>query len=340
MTEGVNISLTKGLVFPKFPAWWPEARTSLTVISLVLWVLIVAGNLFTVFVIRRVSVLHSATNYILASLAVADMLVGLTRFFMYIINRATTYPTSSVYYELARKFFEELPTICSIAHLLLVALDRFVNISFPLRYHVIVTSQMAKICIGITWVACAILTGLPIFLWPSFYSEFHNTPDSGPQVYLRPMAYTLYFLIAFFMAIIYLRIAFIARQHHVAILSSSLQGQDQGQGRYTNARSRMKATRKLSAILIAYLITWCPLITFDLIIIRGYSMQLGTQIVLYAALQTLGQLNSGVNVFLYAGTSQSFRKAYVETLKAIQPCTANSNPSSWEGHRAVTAEMT
>ena len=156
----------------QFPCMWPLfPQYSFT--SLTLAILIIAVNGFVVYLFFRNKILRLLPgNYILASLAINDLLNGI--FLVYKL-----YPNFYLHNndcpEKQKKFLEdEFPTISNtiylllmlsaILHLVLLSTDRLIYIIHALTYNSIVTKRKMLRILAITWLLCGIFAALQ-FLW-------------------------------------------------------------------------------------------------------------------------------------------------------------------------------
>ena len=139
-------------------------ETALTAIicSLII-IMSLLGNTLVVFVILRYKRLQNATNYILLSLAIADLTVSILVMIpsmIYDIRKKWTFG------ELFCKFYNSFDITCctaSILHLLLVAVDRYVAIFKPLSYRNMVRKLHVFAMVTIVWLLSLCISFIPIF---------------------------------------------------------------------------------------------------------------------------------------------------------------------------------
>ncbi|XP_025017768.1 dopamine receptor 2-like [Tetranychus urticae] len=131
----------------------------------IICLLIIFGNILIMVAIRRERYLHTVTNLFVASLAVADCLVG-----------AIVMP-SSVVHEVMNKWwifgqdwcdlwhsFDVLASTASILNLCVISLDRYWAITDPISYPARMTARKAKILIALVW-ACSAIISFPAIIW-------------------------------------------------------------------------------------------------------------------------------------------------------------------------------
>nr|XP_054766042.1 adenosine receptor A2a-like [Lytechinus pictus] len=135
-----------------------------TTCEIVIAALSVIGNGLVLYIYTSNSRLHTVTNYFIVSLAIADFLVGLLGVPFAILTNETL-PHGSFYGCLIMLNF--LLWLCgaSTFSLIGVSLDRYIAISYPLRYNVFVTPLRAIVVIIVCWIMAAIVGFLPVVGW-------------------------------------------------------------------------------------------------------------------------------------------------------------------------------
>ena len=106
--------------------------------------------------------LQSSTNYLVASLAVADFIQGLLTPFI-ILQHVYADQPCFVPLCLVEKTFGIVVIRANFINILLIAVDRFCYIAFPLRYPLWITDIKTFILIGFTWCYLFIETSLLVY---------------------------------------------------------------------------------------------------------------------------------------------------------------------------------
>ena len=120
-----------------YPLWFLVPGAFLTLITVV-------GNGLVVYLIMTRKRLHNATNWIVLSLAVADFFLGAGYLPVRILSAKDSLVNHSV--------LSFLLAVSALS-LSLLTVDRYVFITRPLRYSILMTTKMAVLLIVVVWLA-------------------------------------------------------------------------------------------------------------------------------------------------------------------------------------------
>lgn len=264
-------------------------------------IVITCGNLLVIISIIYFKQLHTPTNYLVLSLAVADLLVGILicPFSM----AQTAEPESSCwYYESLlckiRSSFDIALNNSSIFHLCCISVDRYYAVCRPLRYRTKINDHVATIMILVSWsVSVIIAVGVMI----AGFSK-KKCVDSCPfHVKITPTFVCIgsFYLPASIMLCIYLKILQVAQKqaHRIQNTASGA----------TVSKVERKATKTLATVMGVFLVCWTPFflcLTFQPV--SNYAIP----VFVIEAFSWLGRSNSMLNPFVYAFFYNWFRVAF------------------------------
>jgi hypothetical protein len=145
-------------------------------------VIIVFGNVLTLWAVVSVDRLRVKTYALLTSRAVADLAVGVLSAVFVCHEMASQTTCGLATFKSAVRPIEKLVLYASFIHVSAIAVDKFVAVDYPLHYETLMSSSTIKIVIVIVWLAAAAVSLPPYFgllavvkplscietLWPIF----------------------------------------------------------------------------------------------------------------------------------------------------------------------------
>ncbi|XP_057593739.1 trace amine-associated receptor 7a-like [Hippopotamus amphibius kiboko] len=278
-------------------------------------VLAVFGNLLVMISILHFKQLHSPTNFLIASLACADFLVGATVMpFSTVRSVESCWYFGQSYCQL-HSCFDVSFCYASIYHLCFISLDRYTAVTDPLVYPTRVTVSVSGMCIAFSWL-------FPVTYTFSLLASGANasgledlvsalTCVGGCQIAVNQSWVLVNFLIFFIptlvMIIVYSKIFLIAQQQARKIegmSSKSRRCSDSYKDRV--AKRERKAAKTLGIAVLAFLISWLPYFLDSVIdAFLGFI----TPTYIYEILTWIAYYNSAMNPLIYAFFYPWFRKA-------------------------------
>uniref|UniRef100_A0A8C1TCM4 Trace amine-associated receptor 1 n=1 Tax=Cyprinus carpio TaxID=7962 RepID=A0A8C1TCM4_CYPCA len=241
-----------------------ETRILLYILCSVSSVVTIIGNLLVIITVVHFKQLHTPTNYLILSLAVADLLVGGV-----VMPPSMLRSIETCWYlgDLFCKIHSSLDvTLCtaSILNLCIISLDRYYAICHPFKYHSKMTSLATLVMIIICWTVSATLGFGMIFMElnilgaEDFYNE--NIKCDGRCTLFQSreaaivMSLACFYVPAFVMLCIYLKILYVAKMQVQAIQSVNSEFKKEG-----------KATKTLAIVMGVFLTFWIPFFLCNLI---------------------------------------------------------------------------
>uniref|UniRef100_G3U4K0 G-protein coupled receptors family 1 profile domain-containing protein n=1 Tax=Loxodonta africana TaxID=9785 RepID=G3U4K0_LOXAF len=278
-------------------------------------VLAVFGNLLVMISILHFKQLHSPANFLIASLACADFLVGVT-----VMPFSTVRSVESCWYfgEIYCTFhscFDECFCYASILHLCFISVDRFIAVTDPLMYPTKFTASVSGVCIAFSWL---------LSISYSFSLLCSGANETGLEKLVSALScvggcqlamnskwvfvnFVLFFIPTFVMIIVYSKIFLIAKQQARKMESLSNKTETSSDSYKDRvAKRERKAARTLGIAVIAFLISWLPYF-IDTVIDAFLGFITPTYI--YEILVWFAYYNSAMNPLIYAFFYPWFRKA-------------------------------
>ena len=228
------------------------------------------GNILVIAAVYRTPSLRTSTNYYYVNMAASDFLSSLTTWPLYLTNEIITSSGSLIQGPLATVgckvgvFFRVVTITVSILSLVLIAVDRFVAIVFPLKATIITRKKRAALLLTTWFVSIA-------YCIPMGY--YFRAEKVGQETYCKfawnDFALMIYYITGLVLfqllpllaiIILYSRIMSALRQRSSAEYSARF-GNNQ-QNRYKHTQNFMKIFKSIVVVLF----TWFSLFTLYLIL--------------------------------------------------------------------------
>ncbi|XP_055741859.1 trace amine-associated receptor 1-like [Salvelinus fontinalis] len=266
-------------------------------------VLTVCGNLLVIIPIIHFKQLHTPTNYLILSLAVSDLLLGVL-----VMPPRMVYSLESCWYfgDLFCKIYTSTDVmLCntSILNLCFISIDRYYAVCRPLLYRTKITVHVVLIMMLVTWTGSAIVVFGIVFLGISIWG-MDVACEGGCILFQNKASSTASSVLSFYipgvgMLSIYLKIFLIARRQARSIQGTTNQN--------TVGKSQRKATKTLAIIMGVFLSFWTPFFVINSI---DPFISYSTPPVLFETLIWIAYLNATINPMVYAFFYSWFRRAF------------------------------
>lgn len=279
----------------------------------------VGGNLLVMVTIVLSVQMQTPTNFLVFSMAVADLLLGLT-----VMPPSMIESLEKCWYfgDFLCKFHAGVDiTLCnaSVLHLACISIDRFYAVSQPLHYHNKMSRRVVFIMISLCWFLSATF-GFAVVFSPG--ESQHHTEDVFEKclgecsaLHEKEIGASYFFIFYFIpltvMSSIYLRIFAIAIRHIKIIRGINKQVITDKQ----NVANRdYKATTTLGIVIGVFICCWTPFFLCNIIdpVVNHSIPEL-----LYEILMWLAYLNSMFNPLIYAFFHTWFRKQFQTLIKTL-----------------------
>nr|XP_046201281.1 alpha-1A adrenergic receptor-like [Oncorhynchus gorbuscha] len=347
-------------------AFVPELNVvKAVVLGLILGTIIVCGVFGNILVILSVVChrhLRTVTHYFIVNLAVADLLLS-----SIVLPFSATFEILG-YWVFGRPFcnvWAAVDVLCctaSIMSLCVISVDRYIGVSFPLRYPAIVTERRALLALVGLWALSVTISIGPLFGWkePAPEDESICKITEEPAYAIFSAVGSFYLPLAIILSM-YCRVYVVARQEsrglrkgHKTDKSDSESvtlrihrgnmavSEDEALHSRTHFALRLlkfsrekKAAKTLGIVVGCFVLCWLP---FFLV------LPIGSIFPAYRPSDTvfkitfwLGYFNSCINPIIYPCSNQEFKKAFqsilgVRCLRAQSRATHHPGPAQVQGH--------
>ncbi|KAM8902291.1 trace amine-associated receptor 1-like [Spinachia spinachia] len=274
-------------------------------------ILTVFGNLLVTVSIAYFKQLHTPTNYLISSLAVCDLLLGLL-----VMLPSMVQCVESCWYfgdVFCKVYMSSDVMLCttSILNLSFISIDRHYAVCQPLLYRKKISVNVVLIMILLSWTISGLIGFGMIFLKLNFWGieesySNHIVCDGECILFQTGLSSIISSVLSFYipgviLLGIYLNIFLVARRQ---LQSMQIASRMCSEG--ISNTSQKKATKTLAIIMGAFLSFWTPFFVCNII---DPFISYSTPPALFKTLVWLGYLNSTVNPLIYAFFYSWFRKA-------------------------------
>ncbi|XP_061097656.1 trace amine-associated receptor 13c-like [Conger conger] len=286
----------------------------------------VSGNLLVIISICHFKQLHTPTNFILLSLAMADFLVGATVMPFYFIELVDPYWCIGGLNCIMKSVssFLTYATCVSIYSVVLIAVDRLFAISNPFLYSTKMTVKLTMRVISIVWLCALVYNTMLRYCNGNLNYMMGNTQCVDCSISLSQEWVTADFFVIFVVPLttiilIYLKIFAIAKKHANNITCARKQQSD---SKKCNAMaSERKAAKTLSIIVAVFLL--CLLPYFISVVLYVYFSKPSVYLSLVHSVSIL-HINSAINPIIYALFYSWFQKS-VKLILTLRICAIESS---------------
>ena len=250
----------------------------LVIIIILLSLFVCFGNGLILTAIAYFPHLRTATNVAIGSLAISDFLTGLLLGPIYI----TLFYTPSLKYVVGRKYpclfvasLMILVAATSMTSVALIATDRYIAVSLPLRYHTLITVQRTVFVLGAFYLYSVTIAIMPLLGSNILSDNATNIAcsdiDKFPDFYVCLLLFSL-LIVLIVTTVLYGAIGIIAYKQKRRIQTENLNFE-----RSQQQHKDYKITKMLSMVLGLFYLCWSPVGIY--IIVKLYNRH-GTVVIL------------------------------------------------------------
>jgi len=295
------------------------------------------GNLLVILVVLLNKQMRNTTNLLILNLAVGDLLFIICC----VPFTATTYASPEYwpfgdYWCKVVQFLIYFTALVSIYTLVLMSLDRYLAVVYPIESITLRTEANCKIAISATWIICAVAGSPLIFANGVDVSEVgsksfcvfldNQTLPFIPQEWdlrWRQDAFNIGFFVGGYLFPLILIIIL------YTIMLNRLW--KQGPGGHASAesiRNKKRVVKMVLIVIIIFAFWWLPIqVILVLRSLKMYPINV-TSITIQIISLLFAYSNSCVNPILYAFLSEPFRRGFCAVVNCIRP----AGPHGFNGH--------
>uniref|UniRef100_A0A8C4RJM5 G-protein coupled receptors family 1 profile domain-containing protein n=1 Tax=Erpetoichthys calabaricus TaxID=27687 RepID=A0A8C4RJM5_ERPCA len=273
------------------------------------------GNLFVVISVSHFKQLHTTTNFLIVSLAMADFLIGV---FVMPLEFRTKIETCWYFSENVCIFYIIYAcflNLVSIIHLVLISVDRYLAICHPFYYNTKMSETKMWVAIAfvvwifviISWIGPFIYEVLLFYLLLQVPKYCQNNCKVVLIMLIVAVDWFLTFILPFSVMIcLYGKIFTVAKRHIKTTPCAELQGDSAKQTTAkTSWKRQNKATKTIGIVISVFVICWTPNYLCNIMISFIHIPTIAINAVIL-----LGLFNSAFNPLIYGFFYPWFWKAF------------------------------
>ncbi len=295
--------------------WKAKVTLGNHIILSLLMMLTLSGNLLTLAAFLKFKKLRIRRYLLIASLAVADALVGVS-WGAFLLTSLLPRQCSSALSVILTQMAITISTTASFLHVLLMAMDRFVAVTFPFKHSEYMSTRRLLAMVTTVWIAGFAWALAPLSWILEHKGKFGDCDYlPSPNPYFGTVGAITYLLTVIVVIANYTSIWRAAKRQKVRINIVSHIGEDSSDIREklpdASQAAPSKATKFISVVIGAYLGIWLPFFVLSVTITIAPDLQhLDAMYVLFEIMFFLMLSNSCINVFVYAAYIKDFRYAF------------------------------
>ena len=249
------------------------------------------GNLLVCFAIATNPRLRRSSNYLLFSLAIADLIVTLVcePFLLEIFYNRTFVYGCKPNLERLCSILANLSCSTSVVHLACISVDRFIAVVFPLHHEIIMKRWGLKIMLIASWALPILVPILRVVLPPSF-----------PNAFLAIASFAFSYFVVIFSYLLIMVFLLIHKRKRKRLDPSS------------NLEIRVACT--LAIVIGVFTACWVPLMTA---LFAAGKLLMKRNGPLHMWLRTVALSNSAMNFLIYSTRIRDFKDSYATIFRKM-----------------------
>ena len=266
------------------------------------------GNFLVCLAIASNSHLRRASNYLLFSLAIADLIVTLVcepLFIGAIIQRTFLYDCTAGLH-IVFIILSYLSCTTSVLHMVAISLDRFVAVALPLRHKNFMEKWGLKVMLVVSW-------SIPIFtviLLPVLWRVSPLLSNSASRFLISGTFFFSFFLILFFYFLIVVFLLRHKRRRKQLCAARNVSVR-------LTSRIEVRVTCTLAIAIGIFTVCWAPGFAVSIFARMDKKLFIRPKTPLGMWIATLALSNSAMNFLIYSAKILDFREAYVSIIRKM-----------------------
>lgn len=281
---------------------------------------IILGTLGNFLVIISVIInrnMRSTTNFFIASLATADLVVTsicMPLFYVYYVLTWPVWPFGKAGCRIL-SFLVHMSVMASALSLLSISYDRFLSVFFPMRKFI--TKTRAKMLVAFIWFVS------PLLLLPSLlHHDTKPTMKDGKKEVMcieswdtpqETHSYQMYRVSCYFLFVLQISVVYFLIGFH--LYKRQHPGEQTCQNKAKELLSKRKIIKMLLLVVALFTLCWLPYIINKLLNIFPPRPNYVPPTLFVSVGNFLGLLNSVANPLVYAVLNKNFRTAFKNALR-------------------------
>ncbi|XP_042689767.1 adenosine receptor A3 isoform X1 [Centrocercus urophasianus] len=271
------------------------------------------GNIPVVWAVKLNAAFHNTTMYFIASLALADIAVGLVVIPLAVL--VSLHVSIPFHFCLFLCCLMVVFTQASILSLLAIAIDRYLRVKLPIRYKIMSTERRIWWALGLCW-SVSLLVGLtPMFGWNKRRSARYHTCEFISVMRMDYMVYFSFFTWTLIplstMCALYVAVFYIIR-------TKLSQGATNGRGVGVFYGKEFRKAKSLALVLFLFAVSWLPLCIMNCVFYFHPEYKIPKPWIFLGIL--LSHANSAINPIVYACKIKKFKTTYLLILRTYILC--------------------
>ncbi|XP_036438739.1 trace amine-associated receptor 13c-like [Colossoma macropomum] len=310
------------------------SRSVLYVLLVLAMSVTILGNSVVIISIAHFKQLHTPTNMLVMSLALADLLLGVIVMPFSMIRSVDGCWYYGEAFCLLHSSFDIFLTSASIFHLICIAIDRYQAVCHPLQYPTRITIPTAWLMVALSWITAA------VYSYGLMYSKANveSLDEYIESIFCMgscnllfnalwgPLDVLLCFLLpCTVMFCLYAQIFLVSKRHSRKIEGTKQSKNETSLNRVSQSMKREnKAAKTLGIVVGTFIFCWMPFFVNSLI---DPYINFSTPVVLFEVFVWLCYINSTLNPLIYGRFSPWFRKCLylIVTLRIFAPHSSDTN---------------